>query len=555
MIERTHTPSNVVEPCVLCTLWAFAYRVMGWQPRSYEQYARVERIGDIATPDGQYERNGTEVSQATPRHEGPRQATRPPSPPLQGEDPMTLATVSRYERDRVSMIGEHAVVVGGSVAGLCASRVLADGFETVTVIEKDPLPEKPVPRAGVPQGPQIHALQEAGRATLEDLLPGFGEDVISAGGLMIDGASDLKFYDEGDFLADGPRRFPVYSASRPLFEHVVRRRVTDLPCVRLRSGCRVVEYLVDGEETAVTGVVARDRNAGPEELSADLVVDATGRTSRTPAWLEERGHTPPPVDEVNIDIAYSTIAIERPADDRRAILVPASPPHTRGGAAFPIEGNRWLVNVHGVHGDHPPTDIEGFESFAASLPVPELKRLLDTYPRVSEDVEYYPFPSNQRRYYEELDQFPDGLLVLGDAVASFNPIYGQGMSVAVLEALCLHHALGSGGRDLVSRYFEQAAKLIDVAWTMAVGADFQFPQTTGPKPRGSDLFGRYLSRLTRKAHADGELRDALFRVILMEQPPTALLRPATIARVLEPSRPKLPVGSASSPVKSSKRTS
>jgi 2-polyprenyl-6-methoxyphenol hydroxylase-like FAD-dependent oxidoreductase len=455
---------------------------------------------------------------------------------------MTLATISRYERTRVSSSGERAVVVGGSIAGLCAARVLADGFETVTVIEKDPLPDEPEPRRGVPQGPQIHALQEAGRATLEDLLPGFGEDVISAGGLMIDGASDIEFYDEGDFLADGPRRFPVYSASRPLFEHVIRRRVADLPGVRLRSGCQFVNYLAAADSTTVTGVEIRNRNAGHEKVEADLVVDAMGRVSRTPAWLEEQGYMPPAVDEVNIDIAYSTIAIERPANDRRAILVPASHPHTRGGAVFPIEGDRWLVNLHGIHGDHPPTDIEGFEDYAASLPVSDLKRLLDTYPRISEEVEYYPFPSNQRRYYEELEQFPEGLLVLGDAIASFNPIYGQGMSVAALEALALHHALGSGGReDLASRYFDRASEVIDIAWMMAVGADFQFPQTAGPKPRGTDLFGRYLSRLTRKAHIDSELRDVLFRVILMEQPPSVLLRPRIVATVLKPSRPELSV--------------
>ena len=184
--------------------------------------------------------------------------------------------------------------------------------------------------------------------------------------------------------------------------------------------------------------------------------------------------------------------------------------------------------------------MEGFREFAATLPIPDLKRLLDTDPQTSEDVQYYPFASNQRRYYEDVERFPDGLVVLGDAIASFNPIYGQGMSVATLEALALHHALGSGGsEELASRYFERAAEVIDVAWTMAIGADFQFPQTTGPKPRGTDLFARYLSRLTRKAHTNGELRDALFRVITMERPPTTLLRPGTVARVLEPSRPIL----------------
>lgn len=452
---------------------------------------------------------------------------------------MTLATLSRYERDWVPSVGERAVVIGGSVAGLCAARVLADGFQTVTVIEKDSIPGGPEPRRGVPQGSQIHALQEAGRATLEDLLPGFGEDVIAAGGLMIDGASDIEFYDEGDFLADGPRRFPVYSASRPLFEHVIRQRVTDFPGVHFRPGCQFVNYRTDDSMT-ITGVELRNGNADLETVEADLVVDAMGRASPTPRWLDEQGYEPPTVEEVTIDIAYSTIAIERPADGRRSILAPASHPDTRGGAVFPIEGDRWLVNLHGVHGDHPPTTIEGFEDYAASLPVSDIPRLLDTHPRISEDIEYFPFPSNLRRYYERLNNFPAGLLVLGDAIASFNPIYGQGMSVATLEALALHHVLGSGDReDLASRYFDRASEVIDIAWQMAVGADFQFPQTTGPKPRGTDVFGWYLSRLTRKAHTDSELRDALFRVILMEQPPTLLLRPRTVATVLKPSRPKL----------------
>lgn len=272
---------------------------------------------------------------------------------------MTLSAIPRYQRNRVPSIGEHAVVVGGRVAGLCAARVLADGFETVTIIEKDPIPEAPTPRQGVPQGSQIHALHEAGKATLEDLLPGFGEDVISAGGLMIDAARDLNFYDAGDFLADGPRRFPVYSASRPLFEHVIRRRVAERSDVRLRTSCQFVDYSTDSNATTITGVEIRDLDSGNEEIPADLVVDATGRTSRTPAWLEEHGFTPPPVDEVSIDIAYSTVAIERPPDDRRAILAAAAHPHTRGGAVFPIEGDRWLVNLHGVHGDHPPTGMGG----------------------------------------------------------------------------------------------------------------------------------------------------------------------------------------------------
>lgn len=448
---------------------------------------------------------------------------------------MTLSSLPRYDGDRVSTNGGQAIVVGGSIAGLLTARVLADGFESVTVIEKDSLPEEPITRPGVPQGAHVHAMQEAGRATLEDLFPGYGEDLVSAGGLVVDGARDFNFYDEGDFLADGPHQLPVYSATRPLFELLIRQRVAELDGVHLRYDTPFVDYVVDDDERTVEGVVVRAGGADREQIPAELVVDATGRTSRTPALLEKRGYQSPTVDEVQIDIAYSDLLIERPPDDRRGFLVPASSPHTRGGAALPVEGGRWLVNLHGVHGDHPPTDANGFDEFAATLPVSELKALLDDHQQVSGEINHYRFPSNVRRRYEDLDRFPNGLVVIGDAIASFNPIYGQGMSVAALEALTLHHTLASGDRDdLALRFFERVESVVDIAWSMAVGADFGFQETTGPKPRGTDVFNRYLSRLTRKAHTNGELRDTLFRVIMMEHPPTRLIRPRVVWRVLKP---------------------
>jgi len=211
---------------------------------------------------------------------------------------VTLATLPRYEDGRVSAVGAQAIVIGGSIAGLLAARVLADGFETVTVLEKDRLPDESVTRPGVPQGSHVHAMQEAGRATLEDLFPGYGEDLVSAGGLVVDGARDFNFYAEGDFLADGPHQLPVCSATRPLFEHVVRQRVANLDGVYLRSGCQFVDYLVDEDGTSVEGVVARGEGADREHIRADLVVDATGRASRTPTLLEKHGFTSPAIDEV-----------------------------------------------------------------------------------------------------------------------------------------------------------------------------------------------------------------------------------------------------------------
>ena len=447
---------------------------------------------------------------------------------------VTLRTVPRYDGAGVPQRGEHAVVVGASMAGLFAARVLADAFAAVTVVDRDRLPDEPVPRRGVPQDRHPHALLEAGRATIEDLFPGCGEAVVAAGGVVTDFASDVGFYNEGAFLAEGPVPLETLSASRPLFEHVVRGFVSDLDGVRIRTGCLCTDYVLDDAETTVEGVVVRT-DAGPEELAADLVVDATGRTSRTPAWLATHGYPRPAVDEVRIEMQYSTTFVDRPAGDRRTYLVPPSPPRTRGGMAAPVEGNRWIVNLQGVHGTDPPTDRAEFSAFAGSLPTPALQRLVDEHPWAFESVERYPFPSSRRHRYEDLDRFPRGLLVVGDAVASFNPVYAQGMSVAALEAVVLHHVLVAGHDDLAPRFFDRAAAVVDVAWALAVGADFGFPETRGDEPRGTAFFNWYLRRLLRHAHTDGTLTDAFVRVLMLERPPTTLLRPGVAWRVLKPS--------------------
>ncbi|MDS0476903.1 FAD-dependent monooxygenase [Natrinema sp. 1APR25-10V2] len=448
---------------------------------------------------------------------------------------MTLTGVARYEPEQLSSVGDHAVVVGASMAGLCAARVLADGFEDVTVIERDPLPDEPVARRGVPQANHIHVLQEAGRATLTDLFPDFGENLLSNGGLVLDGTRDLKMYDEGDFNADSPHRIPVYSAIRPLYESIVRRSVTTLDNVQMRPECQFITFRTDEEVTAVEGVIVKPAGGQSEELPADLVIDTTGRTSHTPTWLKEHGYPSPPTDEVRINVTYSTTFIERPSDDRHGILVVPSAPRTRGGAFLPVENDQWQVTLFGMHGDHPPADLDGFQEYTASFPIPHHKRLLDEYPQITEEIVQYPFQSNMRRRYEDLDRFPDGLVVLGDAIASFNPLYGQGMSVAALEALEFHHALAAGGReDLPSRVFKRIKQTVDIAWSMAVGADVQFPQTEGPKPRSADVLNWYLTRLIRQAHTDGMLFDAFFRVQMMEQPPSSLFRPRIMWRVLRP---------------------
>lgn len=448
---------------------------------------------------------------------------------------MTLDSVPAYDQDQLGNVDSHAVVVGASVAGLLTARVLADGFEQVTVIERDELPDEPKARDGAPQARQPHVLQEAGRAIIEDLFPGYGDDLVSEGGLIIDAASDFNFYDEDGYVAHPDTRMPVYAGSRPLLEFLIRRRVSDLDDVTFRPNTRVTDYLTDEDGATVRGVAVRGGDGEDTSIPADLTVDATGRTSRTPTWLDSNGYESPDVAEVTVDLAYSTTTVERDADDRRAFWAPASPPYSRGGGALPIEDDRWQLVMHGVHGDDPPRDAGEFHDFASTLQISELTEILDNHDILSEEINYYPFPSNRRRYYEDLESFPDGLVVVGDAIASYNPIYGQGMSVAALHSLVLHHTLAENGLgNLAIEFFDDVESIVDVAWMMAVGADFQFPETTGPKPRGTGVMGWYLSRLTRKAHTDRDLSERFLRVIMMEKPPTTLFRPGVMWRVLKP---------------------
>lgn len=420
------------------------------------------------------------------------------------------------------------------MAGLLSARVLADGYDRVTLLERDSMPEASVARRGVPQAKHVHVMLEPARVILDELFPGYQRELCSEGGVVIDAGVQLEYYDQGADLAETQNELPMLCASRPLFERVARQRTAETAGVTVRSECHVTEYLTDGTGTAVTGVECRNEDGGDETLHADLVVDATGRTSRTHRWLRDHGFPSPPVEHVTIDLAYSTITVERPATEQRAYLCSPSPPDTKGGTAIPIEDDRLLVTLFGMHGDHPPTDRNGAIEFADRLATPELATLLRERVWLSEEISRYPFPSSQWRHYEDLDRFPSGLVVTGDAIASFNPIYGQGMSAAALDALQLHHTIANRGDAIGPRFFDRAETHLDIIWQMAVGADFEFEATDGPKPFGTDLFNRYISRLIRTAHDDAQVSEAFARVLRLENPPTSLLRPRVAAKVLLP---------------------
>jgi hypothetical protein len=325
--------------------------------------------------------------------------------------------------------------------------------------------------------------------------------------------------------------------SRHLLEGCVRERVRALPNVRVVDRCDAAGLVgtPDGQRVCGVRVLRRGDGSAEEVIEADLVVDATGRGSRSPVWLEALGYPRPAEDEVRIGVAYaSRVYRRRPdhADGDRAVVVAATVDRPRGAAMLAMEGDRWMVTLTGYLGQRPPADPDGFVAFAAGLPVPDIFEVIRDAEPLGEVLPAR-YPASVRRRYERLGRFPDGYLVTGDAVCGFNPVYGQGMSVAALEALALRECLRAGpSAGLAGRFFAQVAAIVDIPWGIAVGADLRFPGIQGDRMAKARLVNAYLARFHVAAATDPVLGRAFLRVVNLMDRPEGLLSPTIALRVL-----------------------
>jgi 2-polyprenyl-6-methoxyphenol hydroxylase-like FAD-dependent oxidoreductase len=440
---------------------------------------------------------------------------------------------------------DRAIVIGASVAGLATAAALAPRSRSVLLVERRPLPTDGAAAASIaPQGDLAHVLLAGGAAALERLVPGFTVDLIGRGSVLPDLADPrCRWWAAGATRRTIPDLGVVMSmCSRALVETVLRERVTALTNVSVVDDAIVRGLAIrDGR---VHGIEA-EHGGEPVTIAADLVVDASGRGSRSPAWLEAAGYPAPPVSRVEVDVTYCGLEVRRHPDDLdRATfaVIQNSRALARIGVALPAEGDRWKLILGGYDGDAAPLDRDGVLAFAASLPDPALSELLGNE-WLTEPV-HHRFPSSQRRHWEQVRRLPAGFAVVGDGVASFNPIYGQGMSSAALQAEAVgtavdRHGIGPGS----SRAFARAtAKVVANPWQVATGADFIYAATTGPKPRGTDLVNRYLERVFVAAAHDEVVHVALARVQHLLAPPATLMRPALVGRVFRSSRPAADLG-------------
>jgi 2-polyprenyl-6-methoxyphenol hydroxylase-like FAD-dependent oxidoreductase len=429
---------------------------------------------------------------------------------------------------------DHAIVIGASMGGLLAARALAEHFTRVTVLERDTLPTDVEQRKGVPQGEHAHGLLARGREIIEEFFPGITDELVARGAMRGEVAGDVLWHSHGGFLADAREGLVGVLLSRPLLETQVRARLVALPNVTIVPQCDVVGLLASPDRARVAGVRVQRASGAVEEVPADLVVDASGAGTKSPAWLSMLGYAAPEEETVRVGLGYTTRLYRRRAGDaggRLGVVVITEPPNPRGGVALALEGDRWIVSAAGYFGQHPPTDEQGFLDYLGEMPNPALRDLVRAAEPIS-DFKTFKFAGSVRRRYERLKRFPEGYLAFGDAVSRFNPVFGQGMTSAALQAAALRDCLASNAAPLWLRFLRAASRIVDVPWSIAVGADLAFPQAEGPRGPMVKFLNWYIAKLHRAAHRDPALALAFHKVSNLVAPPPTLLTPGIVWRVL-----------------------
>lgn len=441
-------------------------------------------------------------------------------------------------------MGTHAIVIGGSMAGLLTARILSDYFSQVTILERDKVNNLPEARKGQPQTRHLHGLLARGFEVMEEYFSGLTDELVAGGAMLGDPGAEARWFVDGGYRVQCESGMRGVLCSRAFLEWKLRQRVLAIPNIVLRDECDVEGPESTSDRQRVTGVRVTHRWDGgrSESLPTQLIVDCAGRGSAAPKWLEQLGYARPQEEVVKIESGYATRVYRRKAGDlpgATLIMITPTPPHsTRSGFVFPMEDDRWIVTLGGWGGDYPSTDEAGFLAFANSLAAPDIAQLLPRLEPLT-DIYTHRFPSNLRRRYEEMERFPDGYLVLGDAVCSFNPVYGQGMSSAALQAVELGRLLqtrqqqGAKGLTTLARpYFKQIAKIIDAPWQISAGEDFRFATTEGKKAFGTDFINSYIAKVNRASHVDPLVHRAFLEVVHLKKHPSSLMQPGMLMRVL-----------------------
>ena len=417
-------------------------------------------------------------------------------------------------------LGSKAIIVGAGIGGLAAAAALSKHFTAVEIIDRDSLPDQIAPRLGVGQGAHTHQLLKAGELALERLLPGITQDFIAAGAISMRVGKDVKVYDFGGWMEECDAGFSVTSLSRPAYEGVLRRRVSALPNVTLRSETAVRRFTVT--DATCTGVELEDGS----HLAADIVVDSTGLSAPMLKQLVEDGHAEFPTEEIRINVAYTTARFRKPdawRNEQLGFFVLPTPPHTEFGLLLPIENDQWILSLGRRGGDAPPRDAEGFKAYAGGLVAP------DVYARIKDaeivgELRTFRKPTATRHLIWEATKWPEALIPIGDAMSSVNPTYGQGMTVATCEADALETLLASRKTvdGIVADYLPVAGEISSRAWSLSINSDYAYPQTEGERPSNFAMNRAVAATLRKMADAHADFRILRYKLVHMIESAKAL---------------------------------
>lgn len=444
------------------------------------------------------------------------------------------------------MTRKDAVVLGAGIAGLLAARVLSEFYDTVTVVERDELSQIPAPRKGIPQGRHVHAFMSGGSHVLGRLFPGLLDELVDAGAnVWNDGDLSRVCFRFGGYAFKSAGRFAdpsasaTYLASRPFLETHVRRRVRAIDNVLILDGHDAVAPVADAPHR-VTGVRVVNRKTGAATvLNAQLVVDAMGRGGSTPAFLDSLGYSRPAEQCSTTRVVYASQVLHIPpgmVTEKLTLVVPGEG-HPAGGGILVCENDTMIVTVSGFDGHQPPTDLAGMLDSAAQFAPPSVLAALRAGTPLGE-VSIYHYPGSIWRRYDKMHRFPAGLLVFGDAIASFNPSYGQGMTMAALQALALKDCLARGDADLSRRFFAAAAQPLRMVWQanrltgFAAASRQRRPASSPFRELQRRLMAWWMDQIMTAAENDIVIAETLFRVRNLTAPPSRLQDPRFHARVV-----------------------
>jgi 2-polyprenyl-6-methoxyphenol hydroxylase-like FAD-dependent oxidoreductase len=435
----------------------------------------------------------------------------------------------------------RAIVIGGSIAGLLTARVLSEFFEQVTVVDRDQFPPAGKPRRGVPQSVQPHVLFTRGYRILEELFPGIGNDLKSAGAIPIDWGKEFHYFTKGAFNAtvEEGSGLVSFTCTRPLLEGTVRNQVAQVPNIEWLEGSRVCGLI--GSREQVKGIRYRISHHGEEQhLLATLVVDASGRSTHAPDWLEAIGAPKPAATVVNPFLGYATQRMQIPegwqAGWKVLLIAQEAPYNKRLGYLAEVEGGEWIATLGGYSKDYPPLDYKGFLEFAQSLAHPAFYDAIRMAEPVS-TITAHRATANRLYHYEKI-QVPEGFAGIGDAVCALCPVYGQGMTVSAISVLELQEWLKqqfqTGDPLKTAEFQKKLAKSLQFPWNIATGSDLQFPMTEGVVPSNpiAGLFQKYVERLIQKSKQEGWIHVRFTEVAHMLKPPTAFFAPQLILEAL-----------------------